>query len=340
MKNRILLYFLVSISIFSCKKDTAEFRPTNPFDNILVIEKQFFDLDTLINEKIIGKKGTKIYFNREDFDINENDKVTLELKEYYNRLELISDNLNTLTNKNELLESNGVIYLNLKVGDRKIKLKKDKKLRIEFAQKFRKGDRIYNGVLDSINQITWIDDKETYISFPVFDSVVTRQFGGVETYKNKIISIDSLDFYAQLNIDLESDATSELYVYDWWNYPSILIDDLGWINVDKILKPDAIISYELNLNQTDLDNVSTFLIYQDLNSFISDYRKPNNLKFDDIPLKNKTSLVVIAKKRKDIFASRIWLNKNTVGKLEVELKKTDSTDLEKLLKKHYAQHRV
>ena len=80
MKNRILLYFLVSISIFSCKKDTPEFRPTNPFDNILVIEKQFFDLDTLINKKIIGEKGTKIYFNREDFDINENDKVTLELK--------------------------------------------------------------------------------------------------------------------------------------------------------------------------------------------------------------------------------------------------------------------
>ncbi|NRR93573.1 hypothetical protein HSX10_18540 [Winogradskyella undariae] len=227
-----------------------------------------------------------------------------------------------------------MIYLNLKVGDKKINLKKDKKLRIEFAQKFRKGDRIYNGVLDSINQITWVDDKETYISFPVFDSVVTRQFGGVETYKNKIISIDSLDYYSQLNIDmLSDDATSELDYLNWWDYPSILISDLGWINVDKIIKPDAIISYELNLNQSDLDNVSTYLIYQDLNSFISDYRQPNNLKFTDIPLKNETSLVVIAKKRKDIFTNRILLNANTTGQLEIELKKTDSTDLVKLLKK-------
>ncbi|QXP78699.1 MULTISPECIES: hypothetical protein [Winogradskyella] len=333
MKNRILLYFLVLVSIFSCKKDIAEFKPTNPFENTLVIEKQFFDLDTLTNQIITGEKGTKIYFNREDFDINENDKVTLELKEYYNRLELISDNLNTVTNKNELLESNGVIYLNLKVGDKKINLKKDKKLRIEFAQKFRKGDRIYNGVLDSLNQITWIDDKETYISFPVFDSVSTRQFGGVETYMNKIISIDSLDYYSQLNIDMLSDATSELYIINWWDYPSILISNLGWINVDKIIEPDGIISYELNLNQSELDNVSTFLIYQDLNSFISDYRQPNNLKFTEIPIKNKTSLVVIAKKRTDIYANRILLNKNTIGNLEIELKKTDSTELEKLLKK-------
>ncbi len=62
-------------------------------------------------------------------------------------------------------------------------------------------------------------------------------------------------------------------------------------------------------------------------------RLPNNLKFTDIPLKNETSLVVIAKRRKDIFANRILLNKNITGKLEIELKKIDSTDLEKLLKK-------
>ena len=211
-------------------------------------------------------------------------------------MELISDNLNTVTNKNELLESNGVIYLNLKVGDKKIKLKKDKKLRIEFAQKFRRGDRIFNGALDSLNQITWIDDKEAYITFLVLDSVVTRQYGGVETMKNKIISIDSLDYYSQLNLNIKSDATSELDDFNWWDYPSILIDNLGWINVDKILKPDARISYELNINQSDIDNVATYLIYQDLNSFISDYRQPNNLKFTDIPLKNETSLVVIAKR--------------------------------------------
>ncbi|MFD1015038.1 hypothetical protein [Winogradskyella rapida] len=333
MINRILIYFLVSISIFTCKEKTVEFKPTNPFKNLLVIEKQIFDLNTLNYKKITGEKGTIIYFKRENFDINENDKVTLELKEYYNRLELISDNLNTITDKNELLESNGVIYLNLKVGDKKIELKKDKKLKIEFAQKFRKGDRIFNGVLDSINQITWKDDKEAYITFPVFDSVETSQLYGVETYKNKIISIDSLDYYSQLNLDMPSDATSELYAVNWWDYPSILISDLGWINVDKIIEPDAIISYELNLNQSNLDNVSTYLIYQDLNSFISDYRQPNNLKFTDIPLKNETSLVVIAKKNKEIFTNRILLYENTIGKLQIELKKTDSTNLKKLLKK-------
>jgi hypothetical protein len=126
MKKQILTYFLVSISVFSCKKDIAKFEPTNPFEKVVLVESQVFDLDTIGVKEIIGEKGTKIYFNREDFEIGKNDKVSVELKEYYNRLELISDNLNTITDKNELLESNGVIFLKFKSGDKELKLK-DKK---------------------------------------------------------------------------------------------------------------------------------------------------------------------------------------------------------------------
>jgi len=340
MKNQILLYILVSISIFSCKKNIAEFEPTNPFENVLTVEKQVFDLDTISIKEIIGEKGTKIYFNREDFDINGNDKVTLVLKEYYNRLELISDNLNTVTDKNQLLESNGVIFINFKSGDRELKLKDGKKLKIKFKKKFRKADKIYNGVLDSINQIKWVEDKQAYITFSVIDTVLTRRYDGVKVTKDKIISIDSLDYYSSTNDNLErrieteiSEIDDELAVNNWWTYPDVLINELGWINVDMIIMPDSTVSYELVLNKKDLDFISTFIIYKDLNSFVSDYRKPNDLTFLNIPIKNETSLIVLGKEKNKFYAEKIIINENTNGNLELNLKKVDSTDFEKLLKK-------
>jgi len=340
MKNRILTYLLVSISIFSCKKDIVEFEPTNPFENIVIVEKQVFDLDTISIKEIIGKKGTKIYFNREDFDVSENDKISLELKEYYNRLELISGNLNTITDKNELLESNGVIFLKFKSGDKEVKLKDKKKLKIKFKKEFRKGDRIFNGVLDSINQIEWIEDKDTFITFTIIDTILSRRYGGVLTYRDKIIPIDSLDYYSKTNENLElqiesdiSEINDELAVNNWWKYPDVLIDEFGWINVDKILMPDANVSYELNLNKKKLEFVSTFLIYKDLNSFISDYRKPNDLIFTNIPIKNHTSLIVLGKVNKEFYVKRLTIDKNTNGILELNLKKVDSIEFEEILKK-------
>ena len=338
--KKILTYFLVSISVFSCKKDIAEFEPTNPFENVVLIEKQVFYLDTISIKEIIGKKGTKIYFNRQDIDITRNDKVTLELKEYYNRLELISDNLNTVTDKNELLESNGVVFINFKSGDRELKLKDGKNIKIKFKKKFRKEDRIYKGVLDSINQIKWVENKQTHTTFPVIDTVLTRRYGGVLTYKEKIISIDSLEYYSSTNENLErrieteiSEINDELAVNNWWTYPDVLINELGWINVDMIIVPDSIVSYELVLNKKGLDFISTFIIYKDLNSFVSDYRKPNDLIFSKIPIKNQTSLIVLGKDNNNFYAEKLIIDKNTTGKLELNLKKVDSTDFEKLLKK-------
>jgi len=339
MKNQILLSILVSISLFSCKKDIAEFEPSNPFENILIVKKQVIDLDTINTKEIIGEKGTKVYFNRGDFDVAKNDKVTLELKEYYNRLELISDNLNTITDKNELLESNGVIFINFKSGDRELKLKDGKKLKIKFKKEFRKEDRIYKGVFDSINQIKWTEDKQTHITFPVIDTVLSRRYLGVLTYKDKIISIDSLDYYSSRNENLEtrieteiSEFNDELAIDNWWTYPEVLINELGWINVDKVLIPDSIISYKLILNKNDIKFVSTFIIYKDLNSFISDYRKPNNLTFSNIPIKNRTSLIVLGKENNKFYAQKVIIDENTTGNLELNLKEVNSSDFEKLLK--------
>jgi disulfide oxidoreductase YuzD len=329
MKKQILTYFLVSISVFSCKKDIAEFEPTNPFEKVVFVENQTFDLNTISVKEIIGEKGTKIYFNREDFDIKDSDKVTLELKEYYSRLELISDNLNTITDKNELLESNGVVSIKFKIGDKEIKLKDGKKLKLKFAQQFRIGDRIFNGVLDSINQITWIQNSETKVLQTVLDSVATRRFGGVMTFKEKLVSIDSVDYYNRQLEQIQDDLIEDIEKIGY--YPLVLVDDYDWINVDKILEVDSRITFELNLNKSDLEKISVFFIYNDLNSFISEYRKYYDLKFKDIPLKNESSMIVVGEIGNDFFVNRRILDDKTNGEVKIDLKKIDSTELKKLL---------
>lgn len=329
MKNQILTYFLVSTLIFSCKKDITEFEPTNPFENVIVVEKQVFDLDTTSIKEIIGEKGTKIYFNREDFDINENDKVTVELKEYYSRLELISDNLNTITDKNELLESNGVVSIKFKIGDKEIKLKDGKKLKLKFAQQFRIGDRIFNGVLDSINQITWVQNSQTKVLQTVLDSVATRRFGGVTTFKEKLVSIDSVDYYNRQLEQIQDELIEDIEKIGY--YPLVLVDDYDWINVDKILEVDSRITFELNLNKSDLEKISVFFIYKDLNSFISEYRKYYDLKFIDIPIKNESSMIIVGEKENKLFADKTILNEQSTGKININLKKIDSTELKELL---------
>jgi disulfide oxidoreductase YuzD len=329
MKKQILTYFLVSISVFSCKKDIAEFEPTNPFEKVVFVENQTFDLNTISVKEIIGEKGTKIYFNREDFDIKDSDKVTLELKEYYSRLELISDNLNTITDKNELLESNGVVSIKFKIGDKEIKLKDGKKLKLKFAQQFRIGDRIFNGVLDSINQITWIQNSETKVLQTVLDSVATRRFGGVMTFKEKLVSIDSVDYYNRQLEQIQDDLIEDIEKIGY--YPLVLVDDYDWINVDKILEVDSRITFELNLNKSDLEKISVFFIYNDLNSFISEYRKYYDLKFIDIPLKNESSMIVVGEIGNDFFVNRRILDDKTNGEVKIDLKKIDSTELKKLL---------
>lgn len=329
MKKQILTYFLVSISVFSCKKDIAEFEPTNPFEKVVLVENQTFDLDTISVKEIIGEKGTKIYFNREDFDIKDSDKVTLELKEYYSRLELISDNLNTITDKNELLESNGVVSIKFKIGDKEIKLKDGKKLKLKFAQQFRIGDRIFNGVLDSINQITWIQNSETKVLQTVLDSVATRRYGGVMTFKEKLVSIDSVDYYNRQLEQIQDDLIEDIEKIGY--YPLVLVDDYDWINVDKILEVDSRITFELNLNKSDLEKISVFFIYNDLNSFISEYRKYYDLKFIDIPIKNESSMIIVGEKEKELFADKRILNEQSTGKININLKKIDSTELKELL---------
>ena len=130
MKNILIVFSLVLLTI-GCQKDEKEiFIPKNYLEEFQTEKIQIFDLDTLSSKEIKGKNGTIINFNRSDFEVNTNELVTLELLELYDFKEILYRNLSTITTDNELLETNGVLYISFKSNNEEIKLKENKVLMV------------------------------------------------------------------------------------------------------------------------------------------------------------------------------------------------------------------
>lgn len=328
MKIQFIFYSLILVLIFSCKNDNSKIKTGNPFKHIEKVEKQVINLDTLTKKEIIGKKGTKIYFNRDDFEIGENDSITLELKEYYSLEALISDNIQTITTSKQLLESNGVVYLDFTVNGEKIKLKEDKKLRMQFPTNLNENDRVYMGEIDFNNQMYWTIDNSALTNFLIYDSTYVEKYG-VDRLYEILIPFDSIEFYRNENRRIQE----QINIKNRRSYVAFFIDDFGWINIDKIINPDTEIDFELISNNKEIKFVNNFILYKGLNSFISYQRKINELSFKKIPVKNETTLVIIGKKDKVYYADKIKLSSKTNGKIGLNLKKIDSTELKSLIKK-------
>lgn len=333
MKNRIFTYILISISTLSCKKEIVQFQPKNPFKDIVYIEQQVFDLDKISSKEIIGKKGTKVYFNREDFNINENDKITLELKEYYTFEELLSNNIRTITINNELLESSGVIYLDFKVKGQTVKLHKNKKLKIEYPKPQDYNLRIFNGKIDSLNQFNWQIDNRVQTEIQILNRDSTLKYGGVEFYVGKFTTLDSVNYYRDLNSKSFSEIEKDKVIKLRWESPSYFIEELGWINFDKFVDFDSYIDFDIDLNNKKIDNYTCYFLYENLNSFSSLYRTKEDLSFKRIPLSGNTEIIILGRDGNEIlYADKINLNSVHNSILDVNLKKIDSTDIKQLLK--------
>ncbi|TYP73461.1 hypothetical protein [Aquimarina intermedia] len=323
IKIYIQIFVLIYASTFtSCEDYKINIKPYNSFKVFNKVQTQYFDLDTLTFKIIEGNKGTKIWFVREDFELDEGDKVTVELKELYDFKDLVFNNINTITNKNELLESSGVIYLDFKVGDKSVPLKDKKRLSIIFPDKRLKGNELYYTQLDTLAQFQWIEEP-VYIGVIHYDRV-----NRIDIIKS--IPIDSLQFYQQKDSLANAETSQEMELQ---NYSErVLINKFKWINIDKVVNPDYRIDFELDIDaREELDNYQIHMIYKGFNSFISLYRTKDNLTFENIPIKNETYLIVTSKSEQFIYGSKLKLKKLKQEKIKVNLKVMDTANLRQLL---------
>ena len=164
------IYILIlSIVMLSCQKE----KTSLPIEeNLIAISSQLktdklqtieFILknDTLIS----GKEGSKIWIPRDLFENYSNGKITFELKEFYSKEDMIVNGLSTVTDKDELLESSGMFYINFKEDDKQLKIKKGKSYKVEIPNKPLAESNIYYNDNDSI--FRWeLEKSKLKVLFP------------------------------------------------------------------------------------------------------------------------------------------------------------------------------
>jgi hypothetical protein len=326
MKNLIKILLTVTIIFLGCKEDRQiQNIPFNPFEKAVVSgENQLFDLDTISLKENTGEFGTKIYYNRILFNVNKTDKITLELREFYQFQDLINNNIRTITTVNELLESSGVIYLDFKKNGESISLKDSTSIRISFPKVLSNQDKLFGGEIDSIGQISWskIDAKFSYMKYD--------KAYGIELLRET--TLDSLPYYQKMWREQDS-------IYKEWedNYREIeervntllSVNRLGWINIDKFIEPSDKKNIDLEII-TAIDGLIVYVIYEGLNSFTSYYPETiDNVTLKELPIIGATYIIPVGLKNNELYAEKSPISEHS--KLKMELKKISLSELERLL---------
>lgn len=178
-KNRIEIEQRVSIPNSKADILINQLRP----------KSQYFEIDANFDFLIEGESGTQIFIPSNSF-INENSetitgKVEIELIEVLSVADFIKTNLQTLSN-GDLLQSEGMLFIDAKSNGQTVTLSSDKKLQIELP-KINNYDvasdiRIFSGTYDSTGNINWseksrIDNKLIPLPLDLFDYKSWVSFG-------------------------------------------------------------------------------------------------------------------------------------------------------------------
>jgi len=160
------------------------------------LKSQIFNLDTINHKLVKGINGTLIDFNREDYLIRENQKITLELKEYS--------------------KSFHAIFIQLTVNGQKVRLKENKRIPIKVPEK----SFVYNKLYYSKTEV---NDKFEWVSQPIYYGVISFDSEWqIDVLKS--VSKDSLDYYNYTDADGNEHSSK---VSDF------MIDKQGWFKMEK-----------------------------------------------------------------------------------------------------------
>ncbi len=191
MKQYILIFLSLTL-LSSCQEETtsnlkqieANLKTDNTSTSEFILVK-----DTVI----IGKLGTAILIPKDLFDNYTNGKITLELKEFYSKEDIILNGLSTITDKDELLESSGMLYINFTEEGKQLNIKEGKKYEVRPSNAILDKSNIYTNGTDSI--FKWKLTDEIMYSH-IIDYKKNRAFGITVDYTGeggffKSVPIDS-----------------------------------------------------------------------------------------------------------------------------------------------------
>ena len=363
MKSIYLLLF--SISILSCQKE----KTSLPIEeNSIAISSQLktdksqtFEFVLKNDTLISGKEGTKIWITKDLFENYTNGKITFELKEFYSKEDMILNGLSTLTDKDELLESSGMFYINFKEEDKQLKIKNGKSYKVEIPNKPLADSDIYYNDNDSIfrwelskNQIyTEISDIVRNLKY--FNSGKWKYENIPDKFKKKVIldslSIvkkrDSLEYLKILNEENKKSLDALIEFNNSWDIVSedqnlskeekierhsfydnqnqiysFTSDKLGWINIDKILAYEVEKEITVRNTNQELKYFSLNLIYQNNQSILNYNLKPFEIQSNLVKIVGKIKVVIYANSGNKIMFDSFYIDKNSIDEFALNFKET------------------
>lgn len=208
---KLILGILITSMLFiNCSSDKKKNRNI-PVDSISEIKSVLSptteNFEIQINKETIlkGKKGTSVYIPANAFQFEDGtepkETIIIDIKECYSLTDMIFENLHTISGQ-QILETNGMIYLNAEADGKKLSLKKGKALVIGFPK---------NGL-----------DKEMdlFYEFKLNDSAKTwvpdYKFFETESTQEPLPEIESLDVIGEdigYEIEYPIEMTEDLYDY-------------------------------------------------------------------------------------------------------------------------------
>jgi hypothetical protein len=220
--------------IFSDKVDTSLF---SSFNDTLFREVQLFEINTSKENYIEGKQGTHVTIPKDCFGKLKGN-VTIEMIECYSIQDMLFNKLTTVTEKGEILVSDGMFYLNA-ISDNgdTLKVVDKKSIKVQMpTKKIDKEMKIFQGY-NSDNFVSWklLDNK---IHFSSKDE-------GVDTIDViEEIAFDSTTLgvikYGEAKITYGETKGAEVVdkIRANWILNDYLfsVTKLGWTNCDKFLR--------------------------------------------------------------------------------------------------------
>ena len=270
----------------------------NIFDR-LKKESQFFKVSNKKDIEIKGNEGTIITIPKNSL-VTKNGKIItetieIELQEFYKKSDIIEANLHTMSD-GKILESGGMVFINVKHGNENLQLKRGATVQLEFASRkdIRGMDTFYGEEKD--DQINWVP-KNNSVLVTTASVVVDDEDGEsrIFTQRDTILSKENTE---EDKLILKSNK-------------------LGWINCDRFYKLE---------NKTDLivKSETSFkphirLIFKDINSImpINFNKQRQEFLAKDIPVGQKATLIAfyLVNEKPYFFSKEIIIQNNMTEKI-------------------------
>lgn len=162
---KAILYLIILLILTSCSQVQSDATANDAsisiseINDFLKPETQIFGWSTKNDTIITCEQGTKIYLPKGCMDPTSFDKgkpVTIEIKECYQLSEFVSEGLTTLS-QGKILETGGMVHIDVKQEGKPVKLKKDSEYGLLFPK-----DGSSSKTMQTFYGNTIVDEKITW----------------------------------------------------------------------------------------------------------------------------------------------------------------------------------